>query len=303
MKSSFRHIVMLLFAGLLATPQAFAQEGHAQEVRRQIESGDKSTIIVGSHRGDWRYAPENSIAAMERSIAIGADLVEIDVQLTSDSVPIVMHDETLDRTTNGKGLVSQHTLAEIKQLQLRNGCGIVTKHKVPTLEELLLATKGKVMVNLDGATPYYRLIIPILKRTGTASEVIFKSERPAKEIMKQYGDLLQDAIYMPMVNLSREGAENELHDALQILKPVIVELKYATHQETLPLKAREEIGNKTIWYSTLWDTLCGGHDDEMALTQPDEAYGYVINTLGASVILTDRTQLLLDYLREKGLHR
>ena len=65
--------------------------------------------MVVAHRGDWRYAPENSIAAIEHSIDVGVDVVELDLQMTKDSVLIVMHDGTLNRTTTGKGKVNEWT--------------------------------------------------------------------------------------------------------------------------------------------------------------------------------------------------
>ena len=77
--------------------------------------------------------------------------MEVDLARTKDGHLILLHDNTLDRTTTGKGKPEDHTLAEIKALRLRNGCHIKTIYKVPTLEEALLAAKGKVMLNLDKA--------------------------------------------------------------------------------------------------------------------------------------------------------
>ncbi|WP_081939353.1 hypothetical protein [Sphingobacterium deserti] len=66
---------------------------------------------------------------------------------------------------------------------------------------------------------------------------------------------------------------------------------------------RSVFNNKSlIWYNTLWDTLSGGHDDDMALESPDKAYGYLIDTLGATIIQTDRPAYLIDYLKKRNLH-
>ena len=81
--------------------QSAVPENRAEALRMQLLSGDTSAVLVVAHRGDWRYAPENSIAAIEHSIAVGVDIVELDLQLTKDSVLIVMHDATLNRTTTG----------------------------------------------------------------------------------------------------------------------------------------------------------------------------------------------------------
>ena len=58
-------------------------------------------------------------------------------------------------------------------------------------------------------------------------------------------------------------------------------------------------GKSKIWYNTLWDTMAGGHDDDKSLENPDEGYGYLIDTLGATIIQTDRTAYLLEYLQAR----
>ena len=88
----------------------------AEVLRDKILNGDTEQILVVAHRGDWRFAPENSLAAIEHSIAVGVDVVELDLQMTKDSVLIVMHDGTLNRTTTGKGKVSEWTVDSIKTL-------------------------------------------------------------------------------------------------------------------------------------------------------------------------------------------
>ena len=98
---------------------------------------------------------------------MGVDIVEVDLARTKDGHLILMHDSKLDRTTTGKGLVADHTLAEIKALQLRNGCHIKTIYKVPTLEEALLFAKGRVMLNLDKAFDYFDQVYTLLEKTGT----------------------------------------------------------------------------------------------------------------------------------------
>ena len=87
-----------------------------------------------------------------------------------------MHDYTVDRTTNGTGKVSDLTLAEIKELRLRNACGVRgSQLQVPTLEEIMLAAKDKIMINLDkteGET--VREAYEVLKKTGTVDHAILR---------------------------------------------------------------------------------------------------------------------------------
>lgn len=284
--------------------QSAAPENRAEGLRERLLAGDTTAVFVVAHRGDWRYAPENSLAAIEHSIAVGVDVVELDLQLTRDSVLIVMHDATLNRTTTGKGHVSDWTLDSIRTLKLKNGCGIRTKHPVPTLEEALLAAKGHVLVNLDKADRYFDLVVPVLERTGTTRQIVMKGSKPADEVLALYGKYLDEVIYMPVVNLDQENAEELMQAYISDLKPAAYELLYAQAEDTaMPLRMRDTLrGRALIWYNTLWDTLCGGHDDDLSLEDPDAAFGYLIDTLGARILQTDRAEHLLNYLRKRGLH-
>lgn len=296
--------MLLVLTGCTGTQPASAPQTRADALREKILSCDTSTVLVVAHRGDWRYAPENSIAAIEHSIASGVDVVELDLQLTRDSVLIVMHDATLDRTTTGKGRVDEWTLDSIRTLKLRNGCGIRTKHSVPTLEEAMLTAKDRVLVNLDKADRYFDLVVPVLEKTGTAHQIIMKGPKPADEVRRLYGPYLDRVIYMPVVNLDKEQAQELMDGYMNDLQPAAYELLYAQADRVqMPLRMRESLrGKSLIWYNTLWDTLCGGHDDDLSLEDPDAAFGYLIDTLGATIIQTDRAEHLLEYLRGRGLH-
>lgn len=298
-------LALVVLAGCSGkAPQSAAPENRAEGLRARLLAGDTTAVFVVAHRGDWRYAPENSIAAIEHSIAVGVDVVELDLQLTRDSVLIVMHDATLNRTTTGKGRVADWTLDSIRTLKLKNGCGIRTKHMVPTLEEALLAAKGRVLVNLDKADRYFDLVAPVLERTGTTRQIVMKGSKPADEVLALYGKYLDEVIYMPVVNLDNENAAELMQAYISDLKPAAYELLYAQAEDTvLPLRMRDTLrGQALIWYNTLWDTVCGGHDDDLSLEDPDAAFGYLIDTLGARIIQTDRAEHLLSYLRQRGLH-
>ena len=123
---------ILLACSMLLAMTAYASEPNRADVlREKILSGDTSEVLVVAHRGDWRYAPENSIAAIEHSIAVGVDIVELDLQLSKDSVLFVIHDSKLERTTSGKGRISDWTADSLRTLKLKNGAGIRTMHSLP----------------------------------------------------------------------------------------------------------------------------------------------------------------------------
>lgn len=274
-----------------------------QKIRQELLNPNTSRVLVVAHRGDWRNAPENSLPAIGNAIKMGVDIVELDVQRTKDGHFILMHDEQLDRTTTGKGDISQWTLDSIRTLRLKNGCNIKTKETVPTLEEALLLIKGKIMMNLDKADRYFDEIYLLLEKTGTTQQVIMKGSKPAGEVKKQFGRYLEEIIYMPIVKLDRENAEEQIDLFMQDMNPPAFELLFEKDTNPLPFKIKTKLSGKAlIWYNTLWDTMAGGHDDDLSLEDPNKGYGYLIDTLGARILQTDRPEYLIDYLEERGLH-
>ena len=295
--------IILIGVILLSTLSSYAQQ-RFEDIYKRITDPQNKEVIVVAHRADWRYAPENSLAAIEHSIRQGADVVELDVQKTKDGKLILMHDKTLDRTTTGHGKIADWTLDSIKTLYLKNGASLKTKHRVPTLEEALLLTKGRVLVNLDKAYPIFDEIFPILEKTGTTKQVIMKGNQPVAEVKRDLGKYLDKILYMPIVHIDKPGAIQDIENFMKKLKPVAFELLFVSDTCQAPLVVKDLLeGKSKIWYNTLWDTMAGGHDDDMSLENPDAGYGYFIDKLGATIIQTDRTDYLLEYLRQRGIHK
>lgn len=285
---------------LLLACLGISSQTRVDSIRAKLFDPNNPSVLVVAHRGDWRNTTENSVEGIQSAIKMGVDIVEVDLARTKDGELILMHDDKLDRTTTGSGLVSDHTLAEIKELKLRNGCFIRTKYKVPTLKEALLAAKGKVMLNLDKAFDYFDQVYSLLEETGTANLVIMKSNAPAAEVKRDYGQYLDQVIFMPKVDLDDEQALDKLDDYLRILNPVAIEFKFAYDTNKLPYRIKKIMKGKChIWYNTLWDTHAGGHDDDCSQIDPDKGYGYLIDSLGATILQTDRPAYLIDYLKRK----
>ncbi len=105
--------------------------------------------LVIAHRGASAYAPENTLAAFQLAFELGADGIELDVSLTRDGIPVVIHDDTVDRTTNGHGAVNRMTLAQLQQLDASNQMEKYRSEKIPTLEEVLCAVGKRGLVNIE----------------------------------------------------------------------------------------------------------------------------------------------------------
>lgn len=266
-----------------------------------LEDSKNDQVIVVAHRGDWRNAPENSLQAIENCIEMGVDMIEIDVRKTKDGQLILMHDETIDRTTTGTGKVSEVTWDYLQTLQLRDGIGHRTPHKIPTLEEALRLSKDKILVNLDKSYEIFDKCYEIAQKTGTVDQVIIKGAKTYDEVEKEFGDYLNRVYFMPIVRLAEPNASKIVNAYLE--KKVPVAFEFTVPQDTIAFIDQFDDLRKTgasVWVNSLWPQHNGGHDDEKAAIDPSVYDWYIENNV--DIIQTDRPALLLNYLRSKKLH-
>lgn len=286
---------------LAISPKAYT----LKEKLEHLHTANDNSVLVIAHRGDWRNAPENSIQAIQNCIDMGVDIVEIDVRKTKDNQLVIIHDNTLDRTTTGKGLISDWTLDSLKTLRLKNGLGRPTHHKIPTLEEALLTAKGKILVNLDKCYGYFDEAFKIIQKTGTSQQVIIKSfNKTAEEVRSDLGIKLNSIVFMPVINLNKQKNASTVIEAFQQhLKPVAFEIVFSsdTSKVIKQFSQIKERGSR-VWVNSLWESLNSGYDDDTAVNHTDSIYGWYIEK-GVNMIQTDRPELLLNYLRRKGLHK
>lgn len=283
-------------------PTTVAKNAGTTYLQQQLKNSNSEQVLVVAHRGDWRNAPENSLQAIENCIEMGVDMVEIDVRMTRDSQLVIIHDETLDRTTTGKGKVSDWKLDSLKTLYLRNGANHPTHHRIPTLEEAMLTAKGQILVNLDKCYHYFDKAYDILEKTGTTDHVVMKGKVPLEQVQKEFGEYLSEVPFMPIVDLHHPDAEKTIAAYQQKLKPVAFEILFKDENPAL-LNDFHKIrkNGSRIWVNTLWESLNAGYEDDMAIDDPEKIYGWLIEK-GVNMIQTDRPALLLDYLRAKNLH-
>lgn len=141
--------------------------------------------MVFAHRGAKKYAPENTIAAFELAVEQGADSIELDAKLSADNEVMVIHDQTVDRTTNGKGKVNGLTLAELKQLDAGSFFDPrFSGEPIPTLDDVFESVGKKTFINVELTNYASRndalvpLVIEIVKRHGLQGSVLFSSFFP-----------------------------------------------------------------------------------------------------------------------------
>lgn len=298
----FRRLITL---GLLCMLAIVSYAQRLNEILSDLAAPANQSVLVVSHRGDWRNAPENSLQAFQNCIDMGVDMVELDLQKTKDGEIIVIHDRTLNLTTNGSGMTDDYTLAELKKLRLKNAAGGVTRHTIPTLREAMQLCKGKILVNVDKGYEYFKDVHKILEETGTANQCVVKERLPYKTVKEQHNDILDKVIFMPKADLCRSDAESIIDSYLQNMKPWAFEVRFSqVDDKVLRLLKKLRDNGIPIFVNALWPAQNAGHDDDRAveLRQPDESWGWLVQQ-GFKLIQTDRPALLLEYLRAKKLHK
>lgn len=258
-------------------------------------------VLVAAHRADWHAAPENSLPAIQSCIDNGVDIVEVDNKLTKDGFLVIMHDQTVDRTTNGKGKVSDYTLAEIKKLRLKDKDGNLTEERIPTFEEVMNLCRGKVMVNIDQSYYYWDKVMEILKKTNTTAQGMMKSGLPYDKVVADHGNIFGQIAYIPVVSLDREGAEKTV-DGFLGKCPVVECCFEKVTPKVLQLMQKIADHGSRVWVNTMWASLNGGHDDVTAYKENNfkDTWEWLIQA-GANVLQTDYSPQMVTYLTQHGM--
>lgn len=139
-------VLIVGYIGIAIVPNLFVRQGVVMQQHPEC--------VIVAHRGGADLGEENTLECIEKGIAAGAGMIEIDVHLTQDNQLIVCHDQSVDRTTNGKGLIREMTLENLRRLKVKDANGNLTDQHLPTLDEVLTLANGRT-----------RLLIEI-KRTG-----------------------------------------------------------------------------------------------------------------------------------------
>jgi glycerophosphoryl diester phosphodiesterase len=194
--------VMLLMS---ACKEPSKPEHHKIIIMPSLYNDNQDGFMVIAHRGASAYAPENTLMAVRRAMEMRAEMVEVDVLLSKDGIPVLLHDPSLERTTSGQGLVSDFTLSELKRLDAGSWFSEKTKAEpIPTVEELLELVKGKMALNLEIKTQaltdsleggIVQKVVDLVRKHGMQENVIVSSFDPrAIRQLKEYAPEIPGAI-------------------------------------------------------------------------------------------------------------
>jgi glycerophosphoryl diester phosphodiesterase len=262
-----------------------------EELYQFLTYSENRYPLVSAHRGgDTDGLPENAIETFEHWAKQFPLIIECDVRMSKDSVLILMHDETLDRTSNGTGRVGKYTLAELKELQLKDSNGELTDYKIPTLQEVLIWGKGNVIFTLDVKqdVPYTLL-----------SQVIQKVNAQASAVVITYNANQARAVYRVNPDLMLSVSVKSEKDLLKLAEAGIPDNRLVAFVGTSQPKADLVEKLHAHGIKTILGTI--GNLDKQAASRGYQVYAeYVEN--GADILSTDRpneAQKALDFYIQK----
>jgi len=282
-----KQICTILSAFLLLFLMSFKSDSKFERVLTEFHNPDSKYILVAAHRCAHNGHPENSLSALKHAIELGVDITETDVKVTKDSVVVLMHDGKIDRTTNGKGNPENYTLAELKKFRLKMPDGTLTDETIPTFEEFLKIAKGKIMVDIDIKTSYLKPVVDVVKKTKTQKQVFYFDDD--YESLQKVRSMDPSAMFMP-----RAHSFHEADSALIRFKPQVVHIddSFYTKDVTGLIKSKR---------SRIWINALDKADKVIRKGEIDKAMNDLLVN-HANIIQTDEPEMIIPYLRSKGLH-
>jgi len=237
-----KHILLVLIA-LWISGAAGCMMNRTDPIKPMLLIG-KFPVVVVAHRGFSGVAPENSMVAFKKAIEVGSDMIELDVRLSKDGEVVVVHDESVERTTNGKGRVIDLTVDELKKLDAGSKFQpSFSGEQIPTLKEVLQLAYGQIKVNIElkigdyGKWTIFDLAERALREVemaGMVNQVMFSSFDPMaiERITKKNQAVPVAYLYNRPWSLPRQVTEGRPFPILNCRKSVLtMENISKAHQE------------------------------------------------------------------------
>lgn len=282
---------------------AFAVDNRVDFLLNKLkERGPHDYAMIIAHRGDWRYAPENSLRGFANCIKSGFDAIEVDVRMTKDGVLVIMHDETVNRTTDGKGKVSDLTFEEIKKLHLKTPTNYVSDQTVPSFEEVLNLARGQILVYVDKWQAHKEAVLEMVHRHGMDRQILLAGpvnmESDAYKLAMQYPEVN----YVPFFPCNGKNDEGKFSKLKNDMQPIGYYIAFPS--DKLPIlketKSYSEYGHR-LWVDTLLGKCCnGGRNDQLALMDPESSYGWLLDH-GFTVFFTDDPHGVAKFLKSRNM--
>jgi glycerophosphoryl diester phosphodiesterase len=242
-------------------------------------SAGKKNLAVIAHRGNHSDVPENTLEAFQKAIDCGADYVEVDVRTTSDGRFVVMHNATVDKMTNGTGVIKDLRFGDIKKLEIKNYRNDGITYSVPSFEEVLQVCKGRIKIYLDFKDGDVEKAFQLIKKYGMEKDVAVYIN---SEIL--YHQWRRVAPQLPLIaSIPEEIYINQVDSFLNEKKINIIDNAYSKEMVDF-LHQR----NMLVWL------------DVEGVDEGPDIWRKALN-LKVDGLQTDHPRRLIKYLKEEGL--
>lgn len=256
------------------------------KISKEFHNPNSEYVMVAAHRASHKIYPENSLPAIQHAIDLGVDIIELDVKVSKDGIPFLMHDGTINRTTNGTGDGEEYSMEELKKFRLKNSDGTLSNETIPTFEEALNITRGKAMVDIDIKTSHLKQINEVVQKTRTVKQVFYFDND--YDGLKEVRAMESKSIFMPRA-YSYEMADS----ALNVFSPAVIHIDPSFYTNEVTTLIRNN--GARIWINSLGDS-----DELIRSGKIEEAMDELLK-FRANVIQTDEPEKIIQYLISKGL--
>ena len=256
------------------------------QILTTFHNPSSSKVLIVAHRALHTNYPENSLAAFQHSIDSGIDIIETDIRTTKDGKLVLLHDNTIDRTTNGKGNLKDYSFAELQKFDLDKESDDTHAHKVPLAEDALKLAYGNTMVDLDIKDVYVKHLVNLVHRTQMGKQVLFFDS----DFAVLDSVLLLDSTLMLM---PRAHSLEEVMMIIEKYHPPVIHIDPSFYTAEVVNKIKES--GARVWINAL-----GFADAKAVIGLVDTGYSSLVDG-GANIIQTDYPLALHEYLIERNL--
>ena len=276
---------------------------HLLQVKDQQSINDLKSLFESTsykvwlcaHRGNTQKGmkegiPENSLPAIEHSVKAGGEMIELDARPTSDGVVVLMHDNTIDRTTNGSGAVGDFTYQHLQQFYLKDASGNITGERIPTLEEAMKKGIGKVYYNLDivNKNVAVNTIVALLKKLDLeGSTLLYVSNN------RNYAFDLKAANSSLLLHQMAKATDDITYFSSS----------YTDNVQMMQLSTSDAMGGTMVneikdkgWL--LFSNIVGANDTNMLSENYSGLVGMINKRI--NIVQTDYAEVAAKYLKSKG---
>ena len=254
------------------------------QILKEFHNPASQKVLIAAHRASNRKFPENSLAAVQYSIETGVDIIEIDIRTTKDGKLVLMHDGTIDRTTNGEGELKEFTYAELLKLELDKESDDTIIHRIPLAEEVLELARGKIMIDLDIKEVYIKDLVDLVHKTHTEKQSLFFDS--SFDILDSVLVLDSTLLIMP-----RAHSLKEAQGIIIKYNPTVIHIDSDFYTEELVNTIKSS--GARIWINAIIFP-----DIKAYIGLVDFGYSPLIEG-GANIIQTDLPLTLHKFLKEK----